>query len=260
MSLENSIKTEGYNDTQAGVVTFLDVLGWKGIYNKDRDAIKKLINIFEEGKLIVDGIKKNNKYVEISLFLISDTIILLSHNTRLKNGQDLRRGRQFNIHANIASKLLTEGLEQKILLRGATSYGNYSYDDRNSIFMGEAIDEAAEWHEFTNWCGVILTPSAQMELNILFKNRMNVNKPLFKRLANKWVKYNKIPLKNKDTKLIYALNWTKSMNNSKILNKLKNNGPYGINIASKYLNTIEFVEEMENHNKESEELIINSNS
>lgn len=51
-------------------------------------------------------------------------------------------------------------LEQELPLRGAISYGQYSIKD--NIMLGYVVDEAASWHESTDWIGVILTPSAQM--------------------------------------------------------------------------------------------------
>ncbi len=36
--------------TRNGVVTFLDVLGWKGVYDRKQDAIKSLTRLIEGAK------------------------------------------------------------------------------------------------------------------------------------------------------------------------------------------------------------------
>ncbi|KEH89564.1 hypothetical protein Z967_08230 [Clostridium novyi A str. 4540] len=239
--MENIYNCETYKEIKSGVVTFLDVLGWKGIYHRDNNAIQKLINISKQGKTVIKSIIDKYKSITIEMFLISDTIIIISYNNNFKEGKDLKKGVQFSAHAKIVTNLIERGLKQNILFRGATAYGSYSFSKNDLVFMGEAIDEAAEWHEFSNWCGVIATPSAQIIIESLINNNKNKTKLFYEVLKSKWVEYENIPLKSKDIKLKYALNWIDKISISKIRSILATNGPYNINIASKYLNTLEFV-------------------
>ena len=229
-----------------GLFTFMDVLGWKGVYYKDPNAIEKLIEIYMGGKEYIEKKQEINKDIKMELFIISDTIILLTYNKKLENDKkDLKKGLQLSLHAEITAKIINKGISNNILIRGATSYGKYSFSENELIFMGEAIDEAAEWHENVDWCGVILTPKAQMELDLILNNEKNMDKipKIIKKLREYWINYNKIPLKSRNVNLKYALKWSKNKNH--IISKLKESGPYTVNIAGKYLNTIEFIEYIE---------------
>lgn len=162
-----------------GAVTFLDVLGWKGIWRQDKLAIGKLEALISAINKQADDIKpkyikqmkndimlnKSSKNrgkmkdadlekiidVKIEVLSISDTIVLLSPGEA-----------KFTLamHAELVSWILKNALEVELPLRGAISYGDYSFS--NNIMLGYAVDEAASWHESTDWIGVILTPSAQI--------------------------------------------------------------------------------------------------
>lgn len=44
-----------------GAVTFLDILGWKGIWQKRPDSIHTLLNITDSAKLCIEDIKNEHK-------------------------------------------------------------------------------------------------------------------------------------------------------------------------------------------------------
>ena len=96
-------------ETKQGVVTFLDVLGWKGIYYKDLNAIDKLISIVEKAKNNIKSLEN----IELKIFSISDTIIIISNNSKIDDtGKDRRRGAQLLLHAKFAKNIINMGINQ----------------------------------------------------------------------------------------------------------------------------------------------------
>lgn len=87
--------------------------------------------------------------------LISDTFIITSAS---KN-----RFHEFYIHMAICQRLLLECLKQGLLIRGATSYGDYY--NKELVFIGPAIDDSASWHEMGEEIGIFLTPKAMLMIN-----------------------------------------------------------------------------------------------
>ena len=143
-----------------GAVTFLDVLGWKGIYKDRLDAIANLQGLIKDTESCAEEItqhinryeKINGKDIATKIISISDTIVILSE------GDDAYL--TIKIHSEICSRILKLSMQNyKLPLRGAISYGSYSCE--NNILIGKAVDEAASWHESTDWIGVILSPTAQ---------------------------------------------------------------------------------------------------
>ncbi len=93
--------------------------------------------------------------VSMKIDLISDTFIITSNS---KN-----RRHEFYLHMLICQRLILECLKQKLLVRGATSYGDYY--NKELVFIGPAIDDSASWHEIGEEIGVFLTPKAMIMIN-----------------------------------------------------------------------------------------------
>ncbi|MBD7985177.1 hypothetical protein H9649_11305 [Sporosarcina sp. Sa2YVA2] len=205
---------------QRGAVTFLDVLGWKGIWKENPNAINSLL------RLIIDAEDKAKEFtlnatelnpafrgMNTEVISISDTIAIFTPgdpNIALK------------IHGQLCKYLIPESIRRSIPLRGATAFGNYSKQE--NIMIGPAIDESASWHESTNWIGVILSPSAIFELG--------------EDVPSPWIKYHNIPFK-KRISLKYCVEWT--FEEEDILNHFKDMGPFVPEIAEKYINTHDFL-------------------
>ena len=209
-----------------GAVTFLDVLGWKGIWERNQFAIKKLQNfvykIQEKAQEISDKYMEDpslrGKSNATEVLSISDTIVIFtSASPKVAIG----------IHAELCSWALAYSLEQELPLRGAISYGEYSIAD--NIMLGYAVDEAASWHETTDWIGVILTPSAKMYI----RNEC----PAY------ITEYNSIPFKKSMRTLNLCVKW--NFDDSEMLyNIIQKKGPHVPEIAPKYLNTLEFLQSL----------------
>ena len=127
--------------------------------------------------------------------------------------------------AEICSWLIPHALEMELPLRGAISYGTYSV--KENIMLGYAVDEAASWHETTDWIGVVLAPSAQMRYS------GTISAP--------FAKYAAIPFKKPEKNLMICVDWTYPDKES-LYRIIEGKGPLVPDIAAKYLNTIAFLD------------------
>ena len=219
---------------ETGAVTFLDVLGWKGIWQQNPKAIETLYSLVQQVKRIAENVAGEYQNVkelrgksEITTVLsISDTIAMFTAAPAEV---------AIEIQAKICSKVLPEALLQELPLRGAVSYGDYTIKDR--IMLGYAVDEAASWHEATDWIGVVLSPSAS--LKIRGKQPETV------------IEYDKIPFKNPEKNLKYCIDWS-FPKRDELLTIIDKKGPLIPEIAPKYLNTLAFLDMLE-EKKETEE-------
>ncbi|OPH52186.1 hypothetical protein BC351_33170 [Paenibacillus ferrarius] len=212
-------------EEKKGAVTFLDVLGWKGIYERRRsyEAINLLSGLFtlilHESKNITDaivttdGVPDGMKGAETTVLSISDTLAIFTPGNPYHS---------LKIHGLICQLAIPESVRRGIPLRGATSYGRFSTKD--SIMIGPAVDESASWHESTDWIGVIMTPTAMFELQGEY--------------PEVWTEYRDIPLKKKVNGINRCVNWTLDGNPSKMFADM---GPHVPEIAPKYLNTLSFL-------------------
>ncbi len=97
----------------------------------------------------------NKLKVYINLELISDTFVITSYSEEFK--------KETFIHTRISQQLINSCLKHQLLIRGATSYGEYYKD--NLVFVGPAIDDAASWHELSEEIGIYFTPKALLSMN-----------------------------------------------------------------------------------------------
>lgn len=143
-----------------GAVTFLDVLGWKGIWKRDDRALEKLYNLIEHiGKNIKDlleeahrGVSEQDAYlkdIEVKLLSISDTIVITTYGESKS---------ALHFQSVAVAGTMSYAFSIGLPIRGATSYGEF--DNRGNILIGPAVDEVASWYELAEWIGVFLTPSA----------------------------------------------------------------------------------------------------
>lgn len=213
-----------------GVVTFLDVLGWKGIWQRKQDAIddleslvKSLSNLSEKlsrGLPAERGISTTPTRVMI----ISDTIVIFTETT---TGNPIDA---IELHGNLCSHAIPSSIKKGIPLRGATSFGETIISNTNSIYAGKAIDEAASWHESANWIGVFMSPSA----NFIFD----------KNDSKFWTEYSP-PLKNNSEYKTYSVKWFDASNSSELISLKKDFiqlSPIVPDIVNKFTNTIEYIQ------------------
>lgn len=213
--------------TTSGVVTFLDVLGWKGVYNRQRDAISSLTRLINGVSERANEYSRGRIMGDVQVKSISDTIAVFTHCSETEIVPAIE------IHGELCQWLIPASIESEIPVRGATAFGEFEL--RENMFVGKAIDEAASWHEQSDWIGVHLTPSAEY-----------VFKP--KARGSAWSQYCP-PNKSRLNWKPHCVDWTKDWTDrepkiEEIKSKFRRLGPIVPEIAGKFVNTLSFAEAM----------------
>ena len=209
-----------------GVITFCDFLGWKGLWRENTgsvnylaDASALITNIEDKmHKIIQEKIPYSKDYNISRLISISDTIAILTPKVSFLDEKDM-----VEMHAAISKFILEESTQRCFAIRGAITYGEYSY--KGNIMLGPGIDECASWHEKADWIGVALSPSSE----IVIEDAKTL----------KYIEKYKVPMKDKSPGLNYCVNWNISkMSYMTLISRTKALTP---EIAGKYVNTRNFL-------------------
>lgn len=205
-----------------GVVTFLDILGWKGIWQRHKTPLQDLQALLTEIQDQARGIG------ETEIKSISDTIAIF---TRTIGDEEVQSA--IELHGKICTKIIPRSIQLKIPVRGATSYGNYAVNE--NTFVGEAVDEAAAWHESTDWIGVHLTPSALFTFDL--------------GRSSSWTKYAP-PFKQRIRWETGCASWARTWSDSggtrrDLTERFRRLGPITPDIAAKFTNSLAFVDATE---------------
>lgn len=131
-----------------GFIAFIDALGIKGIGGrKDPRAVvdgwKDLVNYFDS----------EAKGAGIQVRAFSDTLIAIAEADDLETADA-----PIPALVEVTAGLFLDALDKGFLLRGAISKGVFYQG--NSMIIGPAVDDAAEWFEAAEWMGIMLTPQA----------------------------------------------------------------------------------------------------
>ena len=89
------IKSNAKTEFKKGIVTFLDVLGWKGLWQSNKEAVNHLKELVRETRKHANNIVKaynekelakdvRYKAIKIKVLSISDTIVFLSETESIK--------------------------------------------------------------------------------------------------------------------------------------------------------------------------------
>ena len=214
---------------KTGAVVILDALGTKGIWNRSETK-----SIIENWQAVTDDfkvsladlhsdinrlkrvlqknwvkIKNPDKPIfgECKLKSFSDTIIITIES-------DSEHVCLYYL-ADFLRSPFCRAVIRNIFFRGVISYGKYF--QTNSLIIGPAVDEAAEWHPSADWIGISAAPSVNFILGYMFEQAIDMKKSgddsLFKIMGeNKFfVRYN-VPLRNGEYNS-WALNWPIAMTN-----------------------------------------------
>lgn len=204
-----------------GSVTFLDVLGWKGIWlrRSPHETIANLQNLVSLAKQTAEHLRGSTTVGDVQVLSISDTIVLLTEGPPEETVQ---------LHGKICAALIPQSIKSEIPIRGATAYGEFLMKD-DRILVGPAVDEAAAWHEALDWIGVVLAPSAH-----------------FLRVAvAPWRVFERAPVKTIGARSMAAVDWVSNLpRHWDIEGKFAQAGPLEPLVAVKYLNTLSFVTEI----------------
>jgi len=146
-----------------GAITFLDVIGWKRIWQRMDDAVERLERLDKFAEAIGESIQKgrfqrlSQQGLEPKIQGLSDTIAIIT-----VSESPLR---VLELHAEIAAMLIVDSITAGIPLRGATAYGQFHLTKNNYILVGPAVDDVGDWFESFRMIGVIHAPSADEELS-----------------------------------------------------------------------------------------------
>lgn len=207
----------------SGAVTFLDVLGWKGIWEKRDNAADRLRELVHELGEMVQTYRGTD--IRTTVLSISDTIAMF---TEAPPEQALA------IHGELCSNAVCSSIQKQIPVRGATTYGRYMVLE--NIMVGPAVDEAASWHEMADWIGVIMTPSAVLAAN--------------GKVVPGWFASGSFspPMKGGERCITTCLDWGSHWmeggaykeRETALLAIFRDMGPFLPGIAGKYINTLRF--------------------
>lgn len=223
---------KSYNKFKAlsnlGAISFLDILGWKGIWARDKSAIEKLENLSRSIEINATKETKGKTYgndnllsLDTNIKIISDTIVIITKAEKEIASESIE------LHGKLIKSAIIESIKKGIPIRGATCFGEYSISSNNNILVGKAVDEAASWYEQANWIGVFMTPSASFHFN----NSSSEN----------WIEYD-IPFKNKISFKTSAINWlSDEYNIIEIKDYFTLMNPILPEFIDKFQNTIEFL-------------------
>ena len=210
-----------------GVVTFLDVLGWKGVYDRKQDAIASLTSLIDGVRTRAEETSRGRILEKVEVKSISDTIAIFTYCSEKEITAAIE------IHGELCQWLIPESIKKEIPVRGATAFGDFELGE--SIFVGKAIDEAASWHEQSDWIGVHLTPSAEYVFEPKTPN-------------SAWAKFtppHKMRLNWKPHCVDWTNGWTdRAMEIGAIKTKFRQLGPIVPEIAGKFSNTLDFIDAM----------------
>lgn len=207
------IKNQTLNQT---FLNNLKITPYNSLKGMQDDYIKTLNGTSDEIRNQSDNFVTDND-VEIKIDLISDTFVITSSS---KNNE-----LEKEIHAKINQLIILECLKEKLLIRGATAYGEYYNEDL--VFLGPAIDEAASWHELGEEIGIFFTMSAELNLDGNIKGL----------IETKSVKLKKGPLET------LFINWSKGEDD---FNKiLLEQSPFLPEFAMKYINSKNYLKTIE---------------
>ncbi len=225
-TLTNKAKEKKYG-FQSGAITFMDFLGWKGMWQsrENVDHLERVSGLINE---ITDKVQEfscelfpYSDGIELSkLISISDTIAIFTPEIAFCTKLDL-----LELHARIARYILELCVKATYPIRGAITYGKYN--TKNSIMIGPGIDECASWHETCNWIGVHFSPSAELVIRSLNKE------------TSENVTVCNVPIKSGYPKPKYCVRWSVDKEAfMRLTNGVQSLLP---EISSKYMNTYEYL-------------------
>lgn len=200
------------NKSEKGYLTFADILGWKGIWQRKSDDEVALVT-----KLL--KIKKLVSSNDIKVDLISDTFVISSS--------------CITRQIEACKKLIEECLANKLLIRGATAFGTYYTED--SVYIGQAVDEAASWHEKGEMVGIFLTDSAKIQVK--------------SKIKDEGLKEREVETKGGKIKT-YFVEWYSEKNKENFYN-IMNDEIIFPELYKKYSNTEKYLEDAEKQNEKA---------
>lgn len=183
-------------EMKKGVVLFLDILGFKGIWQRadPERVLKTMQDIGDWVNSAYLPIPENKGWPRIkepTVSVLSDTIVITMECDS--------PGSLFYVPV-ILNPMFVNLMKESFFIRGAIAYGDYMHS--GNTFVGPAIDDVAAWYEHGDWIGILTTPTTSyaidsMEINDYEKNGL---------MLRSYIKQ-KIPVKSGDGYELNCYNW-----------------------------------------------------
>lgn len=238
-------KPDDHRRLKTGYVLMLDVLGFKDFVSKDSgENFFSIWFVIRERLLSKKAeLEEKHKSLEIDVLCLSDTLIIC---VSMKGNPKTDPRFLLILIPMLIDTFFIDMFESKIFFRGAISFGNFRCDMNLNIAMGNALDEAYEWHETTDWIGIIMTPSANFAMEKILLDTAD-NDAILSEVRGRFVQYS-IPFKIANIFLTRAFVWwnippeekDKLKRLSNILGTLSSI-MLSPSIVNKYQNTINFI-------------------
>lgn len=151
---------------QNGVVVFLDALGMKGVWRDKKTA--KTITRWEKFIEEFERYVRSQKLKSYTFTAFSDTVIITKNDPCLESAL-IETGRMLISPFGYA-------MLQGIHFRGAISVGEFYV--RDTVILGKAVDEAAQYYTMPEWVGISAAPSTHRILQKIKEERGNKNNPI----------------------------------------------------------------------------------
>ena len=79
---------------------------------------------------------------------------------------------------NLLKGFIPDSLRKKILFRGVFAIGSFFIDQERNIIMGEAVADAAAWHDKAEWVGIHATPRTSIIIQQYMEQAKNPRRDL----------------------------------------------------------------------------------
>ena len=148
-------------------MAIVDALGFRGIWRDHEPS--DVVKVLRRAKRNVEGDAEYRTMltdVEMKVAAFSDTLIFTAFSTAAETTPAERTRATVAAIASTVSFLMLTACAKPVPLayRGCVSYGNVTVSD--SFFIGEAIDDAAEWYEKADAGVVWLVPRVTRALEL----------------------------------------------------------------------------------------------
>jgi hypothetical protein len=193
-------------NSRYGAVSFLDMLGAKGIWKNrnPEDVLNNYNDVIKSFKAAIEALNEQIasntaltiKNIEFEISAFSDTIIIAGSVPYERKNDEEMTSLVVYAMSLILPIIFPFALANKIYLRGAVSIGEFYKLDK--MLIGPAVDEAAQYYMLPEWIGISAAPSLHY-----FLDNFNHNDLDAREFFVQW----DIPLKNGIESHGWAINW-----------------------------------------------------
>lgn len=199
-----------------GVIAMLDALGTKGAWARGnpQEFVQRwqhLLGLFRSWASLAETDEQYREVCrECRVFAFSDTVIVTLESAQHDPGTSNYR-EELKLLCSTILPTFVQAFLDGIFFRGVIAAGEFYQTndgvdgperDRDILTIGPVIDEAAEWHNRSDWIGISLVPSASFHVD-----RQHMLGSDFSKLLVR----HQVPHKTAGALNTWALNWPKQV-------------------------------------------------